>query len=90
MSSRFFRYDSKTQSVVEVARQQQRALPQYPLPLNSLAVHPTQIAEAREFDRAAGVPTDYTEDGSPLMNDARHYYRYRRAHGVHFKNGYSS
>ncbi len=87
--SRFFRYDAATGEVVEVERTVHQWLPQYPLPLQSLAIHPEQIAEAREYDRSRGVPTDYRADGAPLMRDARHYYEYRKAHGVHFKNGYS-
>lgn len=88
--SRFFRFDPKTQQVVEVQKEVVKQIPRYPLSLESLAVHPSQIAEAREHDARNGVKTDYTPDGRPVMRDPGHYRKYRRLHGVHFKNGYTS
>lgn len=90
MVSRFFRYDHASNSVVEVSRRAEAGMPRYPLPLEVLAVHPAQIHQQRELDRAMGVPTDYQPDGSPVMRDAGHYRRYRKAHGYHFRNGYES
>ena len=86
---RFFQYDHKLGKVVEVQHEVVKGIPRYPISLESLAVHPTQIAEAREHDARHGVKTDYTPDGRPVMRDAGHYRKYRQLHGVHFKNGYS-
>lgn len=88
--SRFFRYDKKRDAVVEVNRSVDRHRPRYPLACETLAVHPEQIGEAREWDRQNGVPTEYRSDGAPIMQDSRHYKRYRRLHQYHFRNGYES
>jgi len=85
---RYFRYDEKTDSVIEVDRAVPKFRPRYPLPIEALAVHPSRIGEAREFDRANGVSTDYADDGSPIMQDAAHYRRYRRLHGYIDRSGY--
>jgi hypothetical protein len=90
MASRYFRFDPSTQSVVEVKKSTTKGIPRYPLALESLAVHPTQVAEAREHDAKNGVKTEYTPDGRPIIRDAGHYRKYRRLHGVHFKNGFTS
>lgn len=90
MSSRFFRYDPVTNQVVEVAKTIEKQIPRYPLPLESLAVHPSQIPAAREFAERNGVKTDYTPDGRPVMRDPGHYRKFRKLNGVHFKNGYTS
>lgn len=89
MASRFFQYDQTLGKVVEVQHEVVRGIPRYPLAIESMAVHPSQIAEAREHDARHGVKTDYAPDGRPIMRDAGHYRRFRRLHGVHFKNGYS-
>lgn len=88
--SRIFRYDPEKDAVVESSRQRTTGLPRYPIYCETLAVHPEQIGEAREYDRANGVATDYREDGTPIMTDSRHYQKYRKLHGYHFKNGYES
>ena len=90
MTSRHFRFDPITGKVVEVTRSVPHGLPRYPLPCETLAVHPTQIDEFREWDSKHGVPTDYRQDGTPLMRDARHYKRYRELYGWHQKNDYQS
>lgn len=90
MASRFFRYDAEKGEVVEVERAVEQRLPRYPIFCETLAVHPTQIAESREADRKAGVPTEYRGDGTPIMRDKNHYKDYRKLHGYHFKNGYES
>lgn len=85
-----FRYDRQSDQVVEVQPEVVAHRPRYPIPCETLAVDPGQIGEAREFDRSHGVPTDYREDGTPIMQDPGHYRRYRKLHGVHFRNGYES
>lgn len=86
--SRFFRYDPKSGQVIEVTRAVHTGIPRYPLPCEAMAVHPTQIKEFMAFDRCSGVPTEYRADGTPMMRDARHYKRYRRAHRYHMKNSF--
>lgn len=87
--SKFFQYDPKADKVVEVTdRATLTHLPRYPIASDSMAVHPSQIDEVRQFDRSNGVPTDYTPDGRPLMTDAMHYRRYKRLHGFHDRRGF--
>ena len=81
----YFRYDPSTDAVVEVNHQVLQGIPRYPIACESLAVHPNQIAEFAEYDRANGVHTDYRPDGTPIMKDAGHYKKYRKLHGYHFK-----
>lgn len=88
--AKFFRYDEKSDKVVQFERAVEQHRPQYPLPVEAMAVHPDQIAEARTFDRVNGVPTDYRADGTPIIEDSRHYRKYRRIHGVHDRNGFES
>lgn len=86
--SKLFRFvDGK---VVEVQKQAPAFRPRYPLACEALSVHPTDIGAAIEFDRANGVPTDYREDGTPLMQDSRHYKKYRRLHGFYDRSGFES
>lgn len=87
---RVFRYDKHSDQVVEVAPSVTQLIPKYPLSCEALGVHPDQVAEAREFDRHNGVPTEYRSDGTPIMRDPGHYKKYRRLHGYHFRNGYES
>lgn len=88
--SRFFRYEPDSDQVVEVEKSTVHLRPQYPIACEAMAVHPSQIAEARDWDRSNGVPTEYRGDGTPIMRDPGHYKRYRRLHGVHFRNGFES
>ena len=90
MASRFFRYDPDKEQVVEVEHAVSTNIPRYPIYCETLAVHPDQIGEQRDFDRSHGVPTDYRADGTPIMRDKTHYKRYRKLHGFHQKNGYES
>lgn len=86
--SKFFRYDESTGQVVECNQSRTVGRPRYPLPCEALAVHPSQIGEARDFDRQNGVATEYRGDGTPIMNDFRHYKKYRRLHGVHDRRSF--
>lgn len=87
---RVFRFDPASQQIVEVTPETVKHIPRYPLPVEALAVHPDQIGEVRQFDSTHGVPTDYRPDGTPVIRDAGHYRRYRKLHGVHFRNGFES
>ena len=43
-----------------------------PVLSDSMAVHPKQVKEAMERDKAAGVPTEYTSDGRPIWTSQAH------------------
>ena len=86
--SRFFRYDPEKGTVVEVQKSAAQCRPRYPIACEALTVHPEQIGEARDFARSMGVPTDFRGDGSPIMEDARHYKKYRKINGVIDRSGY--
>ena len=88
MPSKFYRYDNERGEVVEVERTVRRERPMYPIACEAMAVHPSQIAEAVEHDARHGVKTEYRTDGTPIMRDPGHYRKYRRLHGVHFKEAY--
>lgn len=86
----FFRFNHETGQVEECRSSKVAFRPKYPFECEAMAVHPEQIGEARDYDQSRGVPTDYTESGSPIIRDPGHYRRYRRAYGVHYRNGYES
>ena len=58
-----------------------------PLLSDALAVHPSQIEEAREDAKQKGVPTDFTPDGRPILTSRAHRKRYLKAYGFHDKQG---
>ena len=63
----------------------------YPMSCESLAVNPEDIKERMAEDARLGVGgTEYSRGGSPLMRDKRHYKKYRRAYGMHFRNSIES
>ena len=43
-----------------------------PVPSEALAVHPAQVAEAREHALRYGCPTDFLPDGRPLIKSRKH------------------
>ncbi len=59
----------------------------WPLVSDAAGIHPEQIGEFREFDKKAGVPTDYTPDGRVVFTSRDHRKRYCQAHGIHDKSG---
>lgn len=62
----------------------------WPMESYAAGVHPKQIPEMREFDKKNGVPTDYSEDGDPILRGPGHRKKYCEAHGLHDRNaGYS-
>lgn len=54
-----------------------------PLKSVALAVHVDQIPEAMALAAQAGVPTEFTSDGRPILRDRNHKKRYCRAVGVY-------
>jgi hypothetical protein len=53
-----------------------------PIKSIAMAVHPDQVQEAAEMDVKLGVPTEYTEDGRPILRDRDHRRRFMQAHGL--------
>jgi hypothetical protein len=50
-------------------------------------VSPSEVPAMREVDRRAGVITDYSPDGDPIMRSRAHRKKYLAAHGLHDRNG---
>lgn len=59
----------------------------WPMCSEAMGIHPSQIAEAMERDRKAGVPTSYTPDGRPILLGRGHRKAYLRSYGMHDKQG---
>lgn len=55
----------------------------WPCPLESLAVEAEGIQQEADAVRKAGVPTDFTKDGRPIMESRAHYKAYLKLHGYH-------
>ena len=51
----------------------------WPIYSESAAVHPSQIAEAIEFNKQRGCPTDFDQHGRPVWRDAGHKRKFLRA-----------
>ena len=64
-----------------------------PVLSDALAVHPAQVKAAMERDKKAGVPTEYTEDGRPILTSQAHKRKLLRSFGpdvgMHENNCYS-
>ncbi len=58
-----------------------------PVHSDAMAVHPDQIPEAMEHDKAHGVPTEYDGDGCPILTTPDHQRRYMKMLGYHQRNG---
>ncbi len=54
---------------------------------DSMAVHPTQIAEAMEADRKHGVPVEYDHHGRPKYSSRRQQAAHIRAYGFFNRDG---
>lgn len=52
-----------------------------PIQSEALAVHPRQVAGAREDAIKKGVPTDFLPDGRPVLRTRQHRAEYLRAYG---------
>lgn len=88
--SRYFRYDPESQTVVEVEREVVHNNPKWPIASDAMGIHPSQIEEARAFNRSRGVPTtDYTSDGRPILRSSGHRKAYMRAWKYFDKSGFN-
>ena len=62
----------------------------WPMTSSAVGVHPDEVPGRMEFDKAKGVPTEYTSDGDPIFTSKAHRTNYCQAYGVHDRNaGYS-
>lgn len=59
----------------------------WPLTSDAMGVHPTQITEAVDQARKAGIPTDFTRDGRPILTSPGHRKRYAEMRGFYDLNG---
>ncbi len=62
--------------------------------LDSMAVKPSQVEEAKAYDRKLGVPTEYFPDergvvARPRMRSRTHEKKYLKAHGLFNRDDYS-
>ncbi len=59
----------------------------WPILSEAMGVAPNQVAEAVEYAKANGVPTDYTADGRAILRDRAHRKRFLRMSGYHDRSG---
>jgi len=79
-----FRYNPETDEVEEVGKQvalKPADAWQRPKHLEALAVEMEEVPEAMAHDRLHGVPTDYDNDGCPVITGPRHYNAYCKSWG---------
>ena len=88
MPSRFFRYDPKSDSVVEATEEKTRKRAKWPMASEAAGVHPTQIDEATQFSRASGVPTEYDGEGRPVFTGPGHRRKYLKAWKMFDRSGF--
>jgi hypothetical protein len=58
-----------------------------PIASDALAVHPSQVEEARADAIKKGVPTDFLPDGRPILRTREHRKEYMRRYGYFDKQG---
>lgn len=62
----------------------------WPMASDAAGVDPSQIPEQMAHDAEAGVPTEYTKTGEPILTSPSHRKRYMHANGLCDRNaGYS-
>jgi len=87
--SKFFRYNHETGQVEEVTTQKLVCKGKWPILSESAGVHPSQIQEAKEFNRQHGLSVDYTPDGRPEFRDAAHRAKFLKAWKMVDRSGYN-
>lgn len=58
----------------------------WPMESEALGVAPQDAPRAMAEDRRLGVPTDYSREGNPIFNSAKHRKQWCKAHGYHDRN----
>lgn len=61
---------------------------QWPITSVSMAIQPEQIAEFEAAGNQAGIPTKYTPDGRPILDDRQHRSRYADWRGFVDRDAY--
>lgn len=56
-----------------------------PVESDALAVHPSQVEEAREDARKKGVPVEFLPDGRPVFTSSRQFREYAKRYGFRHK-----
>lgn len=59
----------------------------WPIVSEAMAVNPEQVGEAREILKRAGVNTEYTKTGEPILRSAAHRKQHAQALGFFDRNG---
>lgn len=60
----------------------------WPMWSDTMGIHPTQLAEAKQLDKELGVSADYNrETGQVKFESAAHRKKYCEAHGFYDRNG---
>jgi len=61
----------------------------WPLVSDAMKVHPLDVKAHAEQCQKAGIPTDFTEHGQPILRDRGHRRDYMKAFGLYdFQGGY--
>lgn len=90
MTKKVTRYDRETGECYDVLIDDGKPAhrPRWPLASEAAGVHPSQIAEAREFNRKNGVNVDYTRDGRPIFESAGQRKKFLKAWRMFDKSGF--
>lgn len=89
--TRKFVFDKQAGKVVELVESQMqmsciKALPQWPLHSEAMAVNPEDIPKAREIAKQHGLSTDYDRNGCPILTSQRHRKLHAEAFGFYDRN----
>ena len=86
--SRIFRYDSKTDEVVEVKKKAPRKTKAtWPLLSDAAGVAESQVGEARHKFAELGLPTEVLNDGRVVFTSQKHRKEHCEAVGLYDRNG---
>jgi len=87
--SRIFRYDSKTDEVVEVINKAARKTTnaKWPILSDAAGVAPSQVGEARQKFADLGLNTEVMRDGRVVFTSASHRKKHCEAVGLYDRNG---
>ncbi len=59
----------------------------YPMVSNTMGCHPKQVKEFERLSREAGVPTNFTKAGDPILTSHTHRKKYAESRGFYDLNG---
>lgn len=78
--------DEKTGNLINVARTRVKSRAKWPIISEAMAIEPGDIKKAKGILRRAGVSTEYTETGEPILTSALHRKEHARAMGFADRN----